>query len=265
MKQINSDELRTIQISILEAVSEFCESNDIKYWIDNGTLLGAIRHKGYIPWDDDIDIGMLREDYDKFSKLFNSCNNKYRFLCLENTPDFYLSHGKVCDTDTKLYEPDENGIELFVNIDIFVYDNAPDDDSLVKKMYDCRDKLRNRYIIKNEKIINDKKSIKTYLKIIRRFVYKMLYKENNEIFKMIENSKSYASIETRRVGNFTSYTRMACEKSVFRESILVEFEGKMYKAPIGYDEWLKSFYGDYMKLPPEEKRVSHHSFVAYKK
>lgn len=126
MKQMTIDEVKKVQLQILSHVAKFCDENGICYWIDSGTLLGAIRHKGYIPWDDDIDIGMLREDYDRFSEIFNKANSTYHFLCIENTPDFYLPHGKVCDSETILYEPDENGYKSAVNIDIFVYDNAPE-------------------------------------------------------------------------------------------------------------------------------------------
>ena len=133
MKKITVEELKKFQLEILGVVADFCEKNNIKYWIDSGTLLGAIRHKGYIPWDDDIDVGMLREDYNKFSKIFNEKNNRYKFVCIENTPDLFVPHGKVCDTTTELYEPDETGHKTSINIDIFVYDNAPDDDKQVKK------------------------------------------------------------------------------------------------------------------------------------
>ena len=81
--------------------------------------------------------------------------------------------------------------------------------------------------------------------------------------KMSENAKKYQDFPTKRVGNFTSFTRMSCDKSAFDSFIYAEFEGKNYRIPQGYDAWLKAFYGDYMKLPPEEKRVSHHSFEAY--
>ena len=78
MKQITLEELKRIQLSILDRVAEFCEKNAINYWLDCGTLLGAVRHKGYIPWDDDIDIGMLRPDYDRFLKTFNEKNDVYK-------------------------------------------------------------------------------------------------------------------------------------------------------------------------------------------
>ena len=135
MKELTIEELKQYQLGILKVVAEYCEGNEIKYWLDCGTLLGAVRHKGYIPWDDDIDIGMLREDYDKFIYSFNSSNERYKVYSIENNPDFYFPHAKVLDTDTVLYEPDENGLKLNINIDIFIYDNAPDDERLTKRMF----------------------------------------------------------------------------------------------------------------------------------
>lgn len=263
MKRIGGSDLKKIQIEILDTVAQFCDANGIRYWLDSGTLLGAIRHKGYIPWDDDIDLGMLREDYDRFISCFNESNDRYRVVCIENHPDFYCSFAKVCDTTTVLYEPDENGHKLSVNIDIFVYDNAPDDDRLVKKMYDRRDRLRTISEYKTDPI-NRKEKLKSILQLERRTVCRICFPQNT-VRLMAENSKKYADCKTERVGNFTAYTRMTCSKRVFDSFVDVEFEGKTYKAPVGYDEWLRSFYGDYMQLPPVEKRVTHHAFIAYRK
>lgn len=263
MRKASSAELKRIQLDILNVVADFCERNAIRYWIDSGTLLGAIRHKGYIPWDDDIDIGMLREDYNRFAGEFNEQNGQYRFVSLENTPNFYLPHGKVCDTNTVLYEPDERGYKLAINIDIFVYDNAPDDDRQVKYMYDIRDRLLKAHSIKNENMSGEAISMRNILKYFRRCFYRAIYPKDNLVIRLDENAKRYEATETKRVGNFTAFTRMICGKQVFDSFIDVEFEGKQYKAPVGYDEWLRSFYGDYMQLPPVDQRVSHHSFVAY--
>lgn len=263
MRELTLNELKELQISILTYVADFCEKNEIRYWIDSGTLLGAIRHKGYIPWDDDIDVGMLREDYDKFSKLFDQQSSKYRFVCIENTPDFYLPHGKVCDINTVLYEPDENGYKSAVNIDIFVYDNAPDDKKALRKMYARRDKLRKIHFTLTTDVVMRGDPVKYVVKSARKALYKLIYGKKELIREMVTNSKQYADLSTACVGNFTSYTRMSCNKHVFRDFVNVEFEGLQFKAPIGYDEWLRSFYGDYMTLPPVEKRVSHHSFKAY--
>ena len=93
--EIDIDELKKIQLNILEYIDKFCKENNINYWIDCGTLLGAVRHKGYIPWDDDIDIGMLREDYIKFMNSFNNNNDSnYKFHCYELDKNWYYPYGK---------------------------------------------------------------------------------------------------------------------------------------------------------------------------
>lgn len=263
MRRLSPEEVKKIQIEILDVVAAFCEENKINYWLDSGTLLGAVRHKGYIPWDDDIDLGMLREDYDKFMLLFNKNNTKYKFVCFENNNDYYLAFGKVIDTTTVLYEPDKNGSKLAINIDIFIYDNAPDDDKLVKKMYDRRDKLaymalfsRGSQILPRDTFL--KKAEKSLLHIVFLGV-----SSKKCVSKLVDNSKTYKNVTTRRVGNFTATTRIASDKRIFNSFVDVEFEGKFYKAPVGYDEWLTDFYGDYMQLPPADKRVSHHQYEAY--
>ena len=97
-----------------------------------------------------------------------------------------------------------------------------------------------------------------------RIYYKIFFPLNN-IELMVKNAKRYANEETLRVGNFASFAPMVCDKSVFDSFIEVEFEGRLYKAPVGYDQWLRSFYGEYMQLPPVEKRVSHHRYIAFEK
>ena len=99
MRKIGMDELRQKQIEVLDYVSSFCDQQGIRYWIEGGTLLGAIRHKGYIPWDDDIDIAMLRKDYDWFRKAFpeKNQNSKFVFRCAEDDRDWHLPFGKVMD------------------------------------------------------------------------------------------------------------------------------------------------------------------------
>lgn len=261
-KRIDTPELKEIQLNILREVDAFCKLNDINYWLDCGTLLGAVRHKGYIPWDDDIDIGMLRPDFDRFLRLFNDYSSRYKAYSNENKKDFYYPYGKVLDLTTELYEPDEKGLKLSVNIDVFVYDNVPDSDKKVKKMYKRRDFFRTLNIIRNTGI--------TSRRVLRRFIITTikclikLFPSNFFVKKMIKNSKKYMDKNTKRIGDFTSYSEITVDKSVFRDFIDVEFEGNKYPAPIDYDIWLTTFYGNYMKLPPLEERRSHHKFIAYK-
>lgn len=264
MKQIDIEELKQLQIEILDVVHAFCIKHNINYWLDCGTLLGAVRHKGYIPWDDDIDIGMLRSDYDKFMRLFNEENKRYQFLCPELNDDYSYGAGKVVDTQTVLYEPDKNGRKLAVNIDVFVYDNAPNNEEDLKKMFDKRDWYRKCSMAHSQDhdVVGG---------VIRNVGFSLIrfctipFPKNYFALKMMENSKRFAAQDTRRVGNFSSYTRTVGDKDIFASFVDVEFEGKKYKAPIGYDRWLRAFYKDYMQLPPVEKRVSTHTFEAYVK
>lgn len=261
MREINISELKKIQLEILDVFADFCNRHQLKYWLDNGTLLGAIRHKGYIPWDDDIDTGMLREDFNKCIELFNNENERYQFVCVENNKDFCYPFAKIFDTKTLLYEPNKEGNRLSVNIDVFVYDNAPDDDQKLKLMFSWRDfwekmdYLRLPYNIQNK---GTKRLVGEIIRLVPRAFPKQYFS-----YKIYQNSRKYENIETKRIGNFTSLSKVVADKSVFETMIDIEFEGKSYMAPAEYDKWLRLFYGDYMKLPPIEKRVAHHQFEAY--
>lgn len=263
MKEIDIDGLRKIQIEILDAVSFFCKENNIHYWLDSGTLIGAVRHKGYIPWDDDIDIGMLREDYDKFSNLFNQKQTRYKFKSVTLDRNFLYPYGKVLDESTILYEPDENGQKLSVNIDVFVYDNAPADDELVKKMYDQRDYYRNCFLYQTKQRSPYGKGIKSIPLILLTGIMRLL-PSDYYVKKMERLTRKYSNQKTDIIGNFTGFVRFVCDKSVFDSFVDVEFEGRTYSAPAGYDQWLRAIYGNYMELPPIEKQVSHHLFKAYR-
>lgn len=269
MKSIGIDELKTIQLEMLDVVAKFCEERGINYWVDSGTLLGAIRHKGYIPWDDDIDVGMLRPDYDRFIQEFNGTYPRYEFHCIENDPDFYKPFGKVYDKTTVLYEPDESGVKMAVNIDIFVYDNAPDNALKCRTMllrHLIYTKLNDARVVPVFKRPNGNVIRKILVYILRAVAHIVPYRfmpYNYFAVKAIQNSRRYIHENTKRVGNFTGLTPITWSKEIFRSFIDVEFEGRKYKAPVGYDEWLRGFYGDYMQLPPEKERYSRHSFKAY--
>ena len=263
MRRINTDELKEIQLSILDHVVDFCEKHDIQYWLDSGTLLGAVRHQGYIPWDDDIDIGMLRSDFDKFLGCFNQLSKRYKAYSIENRKKFYFAYCKVLDTKTILYEPDEDGgVKISINIDVFVYDNAPDDNRMLEIMFMKRNIYRNLNLLRT---LNHRPNGNIMRRILI-YVLRLLIKPFPKAYfvkKMVQNSKKYIDVNTQRIGNFTGYMKMTCNKRVFKNFVEVEFEGKHYKAPMGYDEYLKAFYNNYMQLPPAEKQVSSHTFTAY--
>ena len=122
MRAINSDELKSIQLDLLQKTADFCENNGLRYFLCGGTLIGAIRHKGYIPWDDDIDIAMPRPDYEKFVRIFNLTQNYYQVMSIETDPDYAYAFAKVYENRTVLKELHYPGDAFGVYIDI-LYDN----------------------------------------------------------------------------------------------------------------------------------------------
>jgi len=135
MKSVNVNELREIQLSILDSVAEFCEKNNIKYFLAYGTLIGAVRHKGYIPWDDDIDIIMPRTDYEKFINDFNNFSNDYKVYTVNNTEWFPFPYAKVSYENSIIKELSDNmkNHNIGINIDLFPIDGVPKDEKLIKK------------------------------------------------------------------------------------------------------------------------------------
>lgn len=266
MEEMTLEEIKKTEIEILDVIAKFCEERKINYWIDCGTLLGAIRHKGFIPWDDDVDVGMLRPDYDRFMKEFNGYNPKYEFHCPEIESNWIRAFGRVVDTDTMMKYPTMNYIAHGICVDVFIYDNAPDDDDIVKKMFRKRNFLYKLHFPRLNSVFSHVRG-NIFRKICGHAVRLILKLLPRDYFvkKLVENSRRYISEDTKRVGNFSAYMPMVCDKDVFDSFIDVEFEGKKYKAPVGYDKWLRAFFGDYMQLPPVEQRVRKHNFTAYRK
>ena len=264
MQEINERELQKLQIQILDVTAEFCEKKGIRYWLTAGTLLGAVRHNGYIPWDDDIDIGMLRPDFDRFIREFNSYTDRYEVKCIDTDPDFCLAFAKVLDKQTILYEPDEKGIKLAVYIDVFVYDNVPANPIVIKKMYILRDFWRDCNLLRTKDFEPLRNRLtKAFIGFLRILVKP--FPRNFFALGWSKHAKKYSKTDTKFIGDFTGYGKMVCDISIFDELDEHEFEGKTYKIPKGYDQWLTRRYGDYMRLPPAEKRVSTHRFKAYYK
>ncbi|MBQ6972747.1 MAG: LicD family protein [Synergistaceae bacterium] len=265
LREMTADEVKKTQLEILGVVMDFCAENGINCWLNAGTLLGAVRHKGYIPWDDDIDLGMLRPDYDKFMAVFNGYNTRYEFRCYENDPESFEWFGKVFDTSTVLYEPDEKGEKLSVYVDIFVMDNAPEDKAEQNRMFRRREILR---------VCNLGRKLPVFLRPTRggfmRWLAVYAFRAVLRVFprhyfvrKLVENTKLYSRQDTGLAGDFTGVRSAVIRRELLENMTQLEFEGKMYNVPAGYKEWLTALYGDYMQLPPAEERVSTHFYKAY--
>lgn len=265
-KEIKLEELKQLQLDILVKVHEFCIKNNIEYFLSDGTLIGAIRHKGYIPWDDDIDISMTRPNYDKFIKTFNGAYKDLTVYAPELNWNFYAPYANVCDNRTILKEGDNghNGIDFGIKIDVFPIDGVSSDykkylTAFKKiKFYNATLSVKRRLNLWNNKNkIGSLKSIILYL-ITIPFSYTYIQKNIHKIALQHTYSKSeYATQVT-----FFSKPRHF-RKEIFESYIDVDFEGYKLRTIANYDTYLRTYYGDYMQLPPENERVGHHGFTAY--
>lgn len=267
MREITStSELREIQLNILQQIHDFCVSHNINYSLGFGTLIGAIRHKGYIPWDDDIDLAVMREDYDRLMSSFPSVFNNISIISLERDSRWNRAYAKAYDTRTIEIENCHGNIEgVGIGIDIFPMDNVPEDDKKWTKFRDRCIFLQNVQSLKTLKVNKERRFYKNFIvftsHILLCFIpIKTLAKMSDKLIQ------SYKSEETQYVFNSSlilSKNRKRIPKSDFDNYVNVEFEYLLFKAMVGFDDFLKRTYGDYMKLPPLEEQVSHHSFRVY--
>lgn len=263
MKELTLDDVKNIEIEILMYIHTICHRNDITYFLDSGTLLGAVRHKGFIPWDDDIDIVMPRTDYERFLKVMES-SEKYRVINYRNNDSYIQAFAKVYDSETIMSEK-ENMIEQAkygVYVDIFPLDKLPDH-RLQCKIFQFLINLKKRQIWSitfpdsrerlSFKILHfftmRKKNYRYYLGKLDKFVQKYNRKNTETMWGPMASFDPYRRIPARTI----------------RDRVELEFEGHFFDAMVGYEEYLSCMYGDYMKLPPKEQQVSNHSFTAYRK
>lgn len=235
-------EMQLLEREILDFIVRICTENDLMYWLDFGTLLGAVRHKGFIPWDDDIDIAMQREDYEKFQRIFNNHdfnNKRFNIIFYE---DKFL---KVIDKESYIINEKGEKINIFVDVFPFDYYSNRNLINFIDKLFIEIHKYKiNKTFVKSLKniFINFKKEI--YKKFIKKeFIKKKLIslKKDFYIGRAIETNFKINVMQTN---------------DIFPLSKL-KFENNRYNVPNKYDYYLKRIYGNYMKLPPEEERHTH--------
>lgn len=268
MKRLSLSEIKILQIEILNEVSAFCEKNQINYSLSFGTLLGAVRHKGYIPWDDDIDIMMLRPDYNKFISSFKSINNIYRVKSILNDTDYPYPFAKVEYSKSSLIEFSDISYEIGVYIDIFPVDGIPTKKKVFNNYFNYLKFLKDILLVKTIKINFNKRSILKnlilfFLKIIFKFIsYKTILKFINKKL----SSSDYEESEYLMTLCFPAVKKHhKLKREIFQKFTYIDFEKGKYKSIKDYDKYLNLIYGNYMELPKANNRVSHHSFEAFLK
>lgn len=269
MKELNQKQIRSIQIEILKKTAEFCERNKISYFLCGGTLLGAVRHQGYIPWDDDIDLMMIRSDFERFKKEFEIPG--YSLNDFESKgKDFTVPFVKIQKDGTLLQESKIPGMKTGINIDIFPIDGFPND--LEERRLHLKKLAK---LIETIKLNNQIFSYQQYpvfwksLLISLLFVFRKIIAGFSSTLKSCEqldrlaNKYDFDTADLAGIAVWGYGQREVCPKEVFTEQIELKFEDQMYAAPKDYHTYLTNLYDDYMKFPPEAERKSHHHLKGF--
>lgn len=260
--------LHKCELIIAKEIKRLCEENGIKYFIIAGTLLGAVRHKGFIPWDDDMDIGMLREDYEKFLQIAEKNLGEEFFLQTTETDSAYgLNFAKILLKNTSLSEAtaSKNSVKG-IFIDIFPFDAVPESreetEKHKKRTYFLRRLLlaRQNYNVcgKNEYL---KHLVYFALKIISIFFsrVKLSGKLDSECRRYNESGRIPQKIVN--IGGAYGYDKETILREWVDSTVELPFEDITLAAPVGYKSYLEYFYGDYMTPTPEDKRYNRHSVI----
>ena len=267
LRPVTDAERKEICFDMLCYFDRICRENNIRYSLTCGTLLGAVRHKGFIPWDDDVDVFLTRPEFSRLDAAFPR-DGKYRWISPTHDPDDHeLPYGRLMDTRTVCYgaeTPSNEGKGLF--LDVCVVDGLPDSRALqeahMRFMRFCFRARRTVIIIDKER--DDYKNVSLPKKLLKNFLVARTDKQF--WLRVIEkNMKKYPFNGGKYVGNFTSQygSKERMHRSSFASYQEMEFEGRSFMVIGGWEEYLTNIYGDYMQLPPEDRRKGHHDGVVY--
>lgn len=259
--------LHSCQLLLAAELKRICEKNNIKYFMIAGTLLGAVRHKGFIPWDDDMDFAIMREDFSKFLSVCKAeLGDDFILQDMFSDEHYALPVAKLLLKGTNFTERNasKNKAQKGIFIDIFPYDSIPDDENLRNKH------SRNTYFLKRFFLAKQGYSIPEKGQTLKRIIYALLkfmsfFVTKNYIRNKLDKElRRFENQNTKRVaamGGAYGYTKESVERKWFNETVELPFEDITLSAPKDYTEYLTYFYGDYMTPPPEDKRFNRHGAV----
>ena len=270
MEQITDiNVLKQYQLGNLLALHRFCTEKKINYSLAYGSLLGAIRHQGIIPWDDDIDVCLLRDEYNRLIQEFPAqFEGKYSLHSLERQKDYVRPYARLCnDTTLETFQDNVPMPPMGIGIDIFPIDEVPEDEKEWQKFNKKRRRLVWLYM-KKAYVHWDKKQnllhnlcAATFNGVMRIVSFRTLAEKISHITQSYHGTGSQYLFEACQ----GLVTQQRIPSSAFATYEPRPFEGHNLRIITGYDTYLSLTYGNYMQLPPEEKRITHHHSTAYTK
>ena len=259
-------EIQQMELGIMEYIHEVCQKIGVKYFLAYGSLIGAVRHKGFIPWDDDMDICMLREDYEKLQDyLIANPDERYEVMSYKNNLNYVYPFMKVQDNQTYLLEEDVRiDSNMGIYVDIFPVDGYEDDSVFKDKMTRLIKKRQlSCYTFKG--ITNTKSLLNSLIRYISVIVF--YFTNTNKYIRGIDDLAQSRKVDDYELVDYLIYKDMnkpVWKREWLNQTITGVFEGKEFMIPKSYHEILTSDYGDYTQLPPVELRFSHHDFQLWK-
>lgn len=253
------DRVHKTQIKILDEIDSICNTNKIDYFLIGGTLLGAIRHGGFIPWDDDIDIAMPRDSYNKFIQVCeNYLSAEYELDYSGNNSRYWLPLLKVRKKGTvyaQEFQDDDENVPQGIWVDIFPLDNVKYENSLLQTIQAKLVYLLRAFILYKQGYVKTvRRRNKILFTLFKNMSISTAFQLQEKIMTVWNNNDTlyFVSLASRY-----GYKKQTILKDKYVPSTKLKFEGKFYNAPNDSNYILKRVYGDYMKLPPEDKRVTH--------
>lgn len=259
-------EIQQMELGIMEYIHEVCQKIGVKYFLAYGSLIGAVRHKGFIPWDDDMDICMLREDYEKLQDyLIANPDERYEVMSYKNNLNYVYPFMKVQDNHTYLLEEDVRiDSNMGIYVDIFPVDGYEDDSVFKDKMTRLIKKRQlSCYTFKG--ITNTKSLLNSLIRYISVIIF--YFTNTNKYIRGIDELAQSRKVGDYELVDYLIYKDMnkpVWKREWLNQTITGVFEGKEFMIPKNYHEILTSDYGDYTQLPPVELRFSHHDFQLWK-
>ena len=266
MKEITQEELKKLLVEELQFLDSICKKINVQYYLGYGTALGSVRHKGFIPWDDDIDVYIYRNDVEKLYHAINDSNTPYKMRYVGLDKDYYLPLPKLINTNTILSQMNQRErAPIGVYIDLFILDNVPNKPQERIKFFKKLDFLQKCWSYVQHK--------REYNNSLKGKALTLLYQSskvlNPRIFAWsLDNlAGKYRNSKSNDIGSmsYTVYGRVkeTIDRKIFGTGASGIFEGGIYTLPLDIDNYLKHYYKDYMTLPPEDQRVLHHNAEIY--